>query len=285
MPVARIHRPHAHQIRARLPRTGDAAQIRRHIQAEFLLQRTRRQRQIHQRGDGRRAKGREPFRHIIGANRPRLVPCRRLLTRQRRRRVVAGNQPRLRKRPEIARGRINRMNAQIRLRITLPAHRHHLRPEPFNDALCRVPAQPRCRRGKGKVLRRHVRKLAAARIMQRAWRYGQRIFRSRLEGAVKAQCQAIRHRNQPIHVRRYAQHVARPNHIQRFRRRGKAQLKAPRRITLLVAGWCANAQPSRHGGFKTRSAKRVIEGERHWAMQCGFENRRVQPRHIRKPQP
>ena len=167
----------------------------------------------------------------------------------------------------------------------MAAQRHHLRPEPFNNALIGVPGQRRGAGGEGEALRHGGGERPAARVMQGARRDGDVIDRFGIEFSVDPKFALAAGADRKIvQIRGDPQGVAGVHDVQRLRRFGELQADLPRleRVALPRA---ADIHRVALRMAVAGAAGRVGQDKRRGAAQPQFKGRVVQPRRVGQAQP
>ena len=291
-PLALVDRPQPDQIGPRLAGTGDAGQQRLQVQPELGVGTTALQRQRDELGNGGRAHRLDACRHGVAGDLVLAGPALRLVAGQYRRLVVVGRQPVGREGLEVARQRIDGMDADVGLGVATATQRHHLRPEPLDNALAGVPAQRRLVRREREALLEHLAdQRPAARILDAAGRDAQRVDRVGQELAADPQPLTVALHRQVVDRRADAQRLARPDDVERLRlARKRQQERAPHRwrggpVLRLEQLWRAAQDAVRDAALQLAAAGRVGDGERHGAAQPQLVMRLVQPGRVRKLEP
>ena len=128
---------------------------------------------------------------------------------------------------EVARQRIDGVDADVGAVIAAPAQRQKLRAEALGDAIARVPLQRRRVAGEGEALREGARQRASLRVLQRAFGDGDFVNLVRQEFRDHAQSPAVGFDGKIVDRRRDAQRLARAQNVDRLGRRIKGERELP----------------------------------------------------------
>ena len=156
LPLAAVGGPQANQISSRLVRACDFGEMGLEVEPEFRFRAAALDGQGQKLGHSRRAQRLDARGDSSRFGVARAGPGARLVAGKRRGCIVAGLDAAGGEGPEIARERIDREDAHIRLVIAAPAHRNHLRAEALDQALRGIPLYRRLLRCEGKALRHRL---------------------------------------------------------------------------------------------------------------------------------